>query len=68
MAQSKGDNSDIIDSQFLNQDRYRIRQKLTNTYDIWDKRCSKRHSKKLKSKKIFDKFITYDYKIKYDFC
>ena len=62
MAQSKGDNSDIIDSQFLNQDRYRIRQKLTNTYDIWDKRCS---SKIINSKKIFDKFRTYDYKIKY---
>jgi hypothetical protein len=62
MAPPKGDNSDIIDSQFINQDRYRIREKLTNTYNICDKRCSR---KIINSKKIFDKFRTYDYKIKY---
>lgn len=42
MTKSKGDMNDIIDSQFLKQDRYRKRQHRIDTYSLADKRASRK--------------------------
>jgi hypothetical protein len=46
----KGDTSDVIDSQFLKQDRYRKKQIRTNTYDIFDKRNDVKYGKRMRAK------------------
>ncbi len=50
MKNSKGDTRMTIETNFLEQDRYRKKQNRTNTYDICDKRNTCRHGRNLKSK------------------
>lgn len=47
---NKGDTRPSIETNFLEQDRYRKKQNRKNTYDIMDKRCTRRHEKSLQSK------------------
>ena len=61
MVKSKGDNRDICDTNFAKQDRYRKKANRTNTYDICDKRCSRRVQNTKKKFKIY-RLREYDIK------
>lgn len=52
MTKSKGDTQDIYDTNFLSQDRYRKKANCTNTYDICDKRSSRRIQNTKKNSKL----------------